>query len=77
LSPLPFSLVIFGIVSPFLPRPAWSFLHSWDGSQAPPHSANSLTFCPGWPPTGLLSISATWVVRITGMSHHTWLLLSL
>jgi hypothetical protein len=31
----------------------------------------SWSFCPGWPQTVILPISAFWVTRITGMSHPT------
>jgi hypothetical protein len=28
------------------------------------------TICPGWLRTAILLISASWVARITGVSHH-------
>jgi hypothetical protein len=30
----------------------------------------SRTICPGWPRTAILLISASWVARITGVSHQ-------
>jgi hypothetical protein len=32
-------------------------------------------FCWNWPQTMILLISASWVARNTGLSHHTWLFL--
>jgi hypothetical protein len=32
----------------------------------------SQTICPGWLETSILLISASWVARITGMSHWHW-----
>jgi hypothetical protein len=31
-------------------------------------------FCPGWPQTTVLLISVSLEARITGMSHHIWLI---
>jgi hypothetical protein len=36
----------------------------WDGVP--------LNFCLSWPWTTIFSISASWVVKVKGMSHHTW-----
>jgi hypothetical protein len=33
----------------------------------------SITFCPNWPQTTVLPISASRVSGITGMCYHTWL----
>jgi hypothetical protein len=32
----------------------------------------SQTICQGWLQTSILLISASWVARITGMSHQHW-----
>jgi hypothetical protein len=32
-----------------------------------------MNFLPGWPRTQILQISAFQIARITGVSHHTWL----
>jgi hypothetical protein len=37
----------------------------WDGV--------SWIFCTGWPWTAILQVSASWVARITDLSHHSWL----
>jgi hypothetical protein len=55
-----------------LPMPSQQ---SWDCTYAPPHLAwVSLTFCPGWPWTIILPVSASAVLGITGMQHPIWLL---
>jgi hypothetical protein len=73
-----FALVIFGIGSHFLPRPALLFIHphNWHDRCMPPHSAISWdevsqTFCLGRRLTVILPISASWVARIIGMSNST------
>jgi hypothetical protein len=47
-----------------LPCPTFYWAFYWDGV--------SCTFCPDWPQTAILPISASWVVRISGLSHLAW-----
>jgi hypothetical protein len=80
--PTLFTLRVLETESRFLPRLAWSVVlrfyasHcNWDDKWAPPHPAVFhwdgvlRTFCPGWPGTSILLISAFGVARITGVSH--------
>jgi hypothetical protein len=53
----------------------WTCLHSWNDRHVPPQPAIGWDevpqfFCPGWPHVIILSISACWVARITGMNHY-------
>jgi hypothetical protein len=79
-SPFFFSLFLHR-VSHFLPRASLQHLHTY--TSCIPHITDvnhhawviywdgvSLTFCVGWPWTLIILISASWVVGITGVSHH-------
>jgi hypothetical protein len=53
------------------------FSHSWNDRHTLPHPTIGWdgvlqTFCPGWPPTAIVLISASWVARMIGVSHHIW-----
>jgi hypothetical protein len=76
----PFCSVIYKIGSHFFPELAWIIILlisvswvAWDDKHIAPHLAVgwngvSTTFCPDWPWTTTLPISASQVARITGMS---------
>jgi hypothetical protein len=42
-------------------------LMSWGGGET-----TSLTFCPGWPGTEILPISASQIAGVTGLYHYGW-----
>jgi hypothetical protein len=78
----PFSLVIFRIGSHFIPGPRWieillfvlpgitGMMGVYHHTQPLVEMGVSQTFCPGWPQTLILPISASNVARIIGVSHH-------